>query len=326
MDAAASLSFASPWILWGLILLVPLSLWLHRNERRRRALANRFISERMRGRLMPARALRPVLLTMAAAALIVALAGPQFGATERSVDTPEAGLVILLDTSLSMRAADVGTSRVAAGRAVIQQVLDRFDGRAALVVFEGNAEVISPLTEDTVAVSTLVESVGAGELEVAGSNLRLAITAGLELLERAETPSAAMLLISDGEHRAEDLSDVLERARETSTPVVTVMIGSQEGTSIPTDEGEPLTSGGQLVVTRASEDILRSISRSSGGSFHANPFSEEAIADLAETVQERAFVSLSQSRVLVPTNRYQFPLSVAFVLLLLGSVVNRGSE
>lgn len=326
MDALAGLSFAHPIALWLLLLLVPAAVVLVRGENRRRKLANRFVSERLRGQLLPARKLRPWFIVLGSAAAVFALAGPQYGAIERTIETPDTGLVVLLDTSLSMDAVDVGTSRLAASRAVIQKVLDRFDGRAGLVVFEGSAEVVAPLTEDTVAISSLLDSVGTGELEVAGSNLRLAITAGLELLDRSNIPSAVLLLISDGEHRAEELGDVLEGARDRKTPVVTVMIGTPEGSTIPTEDGSPLQARGETIITRARENTLVSIASSTGGRFFSNPFSEDAIAKLGEAVASRARVSEASATVRIPKNRYQVPLSIALGLLLIGSVLNRGSE
>lgn len=326
MDAFARLTFGTPSVLWGLVLLIPAAMFLRQRERRRRKLANRFVSERMRGELLPARSLRPSLLTLGAAMLIVALAGPQYGASEQTIENPQASLVVLLDTSLSMEAADVGTSRLAAARAVVQKLLDEYQGRAGLIVFEGNAEVLAPLTDDTQAISSLLESVGTAELDRAGSNLRLAITAGLELLDRSSVTSAAMLLISDGEHRAEDLRDVLERARQQDIPVVTVMIGTPEGAIVPLEDGTPLQVDGQDVVSRAQEEILVGIARETGGRFIANPFSEGAVDQLVRAVGERASVSGTEATIYMPENRYQIPLSLALLFLLAGSVVNRGAE
>lgn len=326
MDAFAELNFRDGAVLWALVLLVPLALFLVHRDRQRRKLANRFMSERVRGQLLPGRSLRPLLLTFGIGFLIVALAGPQFGAAEQTIETPEASLVVLLDTSLSMAATDVGTSRLSAARAVIQKVLASYDGRAGLIVFEGNAEVISPLTNDTMAISSLLESVGVAELEVSGSNLRLAITAGLELLDRSNAASAAMLLISDGEHRAEDLSDVLAQVRERDVPVVTVMIGTTGGSTVPTADGTPLEIEGETVVTRAREDVLAGIARGTGARFIANPFSEGAVAQLVEAVEKHAFVTETESTVRVPKNRYQIPLSLALVFFIAGSVLNRGAE
>lgn len=326
MDAFAGLSFGTPWVLWTIVLLVPAALFLRHRDRERRKLANRFVSERVRGEILPARSFRPVLITGGAALVIIALAGPQFGAAEQTIDAPESSLVVLLDTSLSMAAPDVGTSRLAAARAVVQQVLDGYAGRAGLIVFEGSVEVVAPLTDDTMAISSLLESVGAAELELAGSNLRLAITGGLELLDRSNVSSAALLLISDGEHRAEDLRDVLEQARTRRIPVVTVMIGTTEGSTIPTDDGTPLRVDGETVVTVASEEILTRIAAGTGGRFFANPFSERAIEQLLDAVGERATLSQSETTVRIPKNRYQIPLSLALAFFLVGSILHRGAE
>lgn len=326
MDAVAGMSFRDPLVLWSLLLLVPAAWFLRRRDLQRRKLANRFVAERVRGQLQPLRSLRPALLTLATALIIVSLAGPQFGAADHIVEAPESSLVVLLDTSLSMATPDVGTSRLAGARAVIQKVLEGYDGRAGLIVFEGASEVVAPLTDDTMAIATLLESVGTAELEIAGSNLRLAITGGLELLDRSNVTAATLLLISDGEHRAEDLRDVLDQARERDIPIVTVMIGTEQGATIPTGDGEPLQVNGETVVSRAREEILSGIAARTGGRFVANPFSQDAVDQLVDAVNERAWTSEGQARVRVPKSRYQIPLSVALLLLLTGSVLHRGAE
>jgi Ca-activated chloride channel homolog len=326
VDATAGVTFQSPHLLWALLLLVPAAVFLHRRERERRKLANRFVSERMRGILLPARIFRPMVLCAGFAALVVAFAGPRYGVEEQEIAVPEAALVILLDTSLSMNAEDLGTSRLSAAKAVIQRVLQRFPGRAALIVFEGSAEVVAPLTDDTEAIVTLLESVGAGELEEAGSNLRTAISAGLELVRRSGLPSAVMLLISDGEHRAEDLDDVLSNARERNVPIVTALTGTEQGAMIPSADGDVIRQGGQPVITRADPTVLSLIADRTGGAFVDNPFSEPALRALSSHLGESARAGSAKREILSHRNRYQVPLAIALAFLLGASWLNRGAE
>ena len=112
MDAFAGLTFRSREVLWLLaaLPLVGVALWLR--ERTRQRHANRFASERLRGVSNPLRSARPWFLLLAFAAGVVALAGPRFGFVLRTIDEPESNRVILLDTSQSMAAEDVGTSRL----------------------------------------------------------------------------------------------------------------------------------------------------------------------------------------------------------------------
>src|SRR5262249_53379387 len=155
MDAADGLTFRAPAILWALAALPLVVWWLIGRERLRRSLSDRFVSEALRGRDRW-RPLRPAALAVALASAVVAMAGPRLGAETTKTVQRETNTIIALDTSFSMSASDVGTSRLEAAKAIARQLIDRNNGRVGLVAFEGIAEVVSPLTDDHEAVETLL--------------------------------------------------------------------------------------------------------------------------------------------------------------------------
>ena len=65
MVSLAGLEFARPIVLWGLVAVPLLAVFLVVREKLRRKLANRFVSERLRGVWNPARPLRPFALSIA---------------------------------------------------------------------------------------------------------------------------------------------------------------------------------------------------------------------------------------------------------------------
>ncbi|HUO85023.1 MAG TPA: VWA domain-containing protein [Thermoanaerobaculia bacterium] len=326
MDALAGLSFARPWTLWllGLLPAVLAGLWLR--ERARRNRANRFVSERLRGVANPARILRPWLATLAVAFAVIAAAGPRYGWEERTLPSVHSNLIILLDSSSSMEARDVGTSRLTAAKAAISRVLAAAQGRVALVVFEGSAEVVSPLTEDASAVATLVESIGSGEMSEPGSNLELALREAVDLARRGGKGMATMLIVSDGEHRGDPLDELLREIAEQKISVSTVLVGGEMGTTIPTGDGLLRDTGGNLVQTAAHPEILQRIAQTTGGRYFANPFSERKIGELVDAVRRAETTAEGESQSRVPIDRYQTPLALAFAGFLFASILHRGAE
>jgi len=317
------MNFRDVNLLW-LLALVPFAaaMFLAR-ERTRSRLARRFASERLRGVTNPVRALRPWLLAIAVAAAIVALAGPYAGFTTVPITAREVNRIVVIDVSNSMAAQDVGTSRIAAARALAKRIIETQTGRVALVVFEAQPEVASPLTTDADAVIALIDSVEPGEVGEAGSDIGSAILASLRLIEADPSQKADIVLISDGEDQGTRLREAIQRAKAMNVPVSTILLGSPEGSAISTPDGPLRDDSGQIVTTYARADVLESIAKETGGKAFVNPFAEKAIAPLiadARTAIDR------RTEVRVPIDRYQWALALAFFAFLGGSFLNRGAE
>lgn len=310
-------------LLWLLIGVPPLLLLLIARERTRTRIARRFTSERLRGVPAAARLLRPWLITLASAAVVVAAAGPFAGYTLMPVTTRDANRVIAIDVSNSMAAEDVGTSRLSAARALAKRIIDAHDGRVALLVFESSADVVSPLTNDAEAVAALLETIDTGEVSQPGSDLAAAITASVRLVQADAAHRGDVVLISDGEDQGRRLGEVLGSMKGMSVPVSTIMIGSTAGSTIPANSGVLRSEDGSIVTTYARPELLEEIARVTGGRFFENPFRDRALEPLLQSSRGGA---ARETHVRVPIDRYQWPLALAFVLLLAGSAVNRGAE
>jgi Ca-activated chloride channel family protein len=324
MDAASGLTFAYPERLWLALLAVPLFLLLVRQESVRRTAADRFISERMRGLSNGLRSVRPYIIIGAVVAGVLAAAGPQLGFELREAPTVEANTLIVLDLSASMDVRDVGASRLVAGKALARRIIDRSPGRVGLVVYEGTAEVIAPLTDDHSAVVTLLDSLRTGELAEAGSDLSKAIEVALALAETGGTRSTEAVIISDGEHRGRAWDEQLAIARTRGLRISAIVIGTSDGGGVPDGSGGELADEeGNLIVSRASTEPLATIADECGGTLWINPFGEETLLSL-----QRDFGEFTGSDRFdrIPKERYQWPLGVSVLLFLVSLVANRGAQ
>lgn len=318
------MTFRSTELLW-LLALVPFALvFFIVRERDRRRTARRFVSERLRGVTNAVRPARPWLLALAIAAGVVALAGPRAGYTTVPVAERESNRIIAIDVSNSMAAEDVGTSRLAAAKAIAARLVAAHAGRVGLVVFESGAEVSSPLTSDGDAVNTLIDTIQPGEVGRPGSDIGSAILAAARVAEADPGQKADVVLISDGEEQGSRLREAIALAKERGLPVHAILIGTAEGTTIPSPDGGVLEDeSGQAVTTYAHAETLETVARATGGTFLENPFSAHALDPL---LVRRAAGKMKQHEVRVPIDRYQWPLALAFAALFLGSLVNRGAE
>ena len=316
------MTFRSTSLLW-LLAAVPFALiFLLTREQLRRRIARRFVSERLRGVSLPARVLRPWIVTLALAAACLALAGPSAGFTLIPIVARESNRVLVIDVSNSMAAEDVGTSRLNGAKAIAKRVAEAQAGRVALIVFEGMPDVVSPLTTDADAVIALLDTLQPGEVGEPGSDIGSAILGALRLIEADPSQKADIVVLSDGEDQGSKVGEAIERAKQRGTAVSTVVIGTAEGSTIPTARG-PLRDAGEVVTTYARSETLREIAASTGGVMLENPFGENALRLLFARSGDG---TERQTHARVPIERYQWPLGLAFVLLIAGSVLNRGAE
>src|SRR5205085_10652571 len=104
----------------------------------------------------------------------------------------------------------------------------------------------------------------------------------------------------------------------------TIASGTTRGSSIPKPEGSGnlRDDGGQIVTTYAHPDALELLAQQTGGRFFDNPFGEHALDALSAS----GGGVVRQKNVTIPIHRYQWPLGAAFLLLMLGSLANRGAE
>ena len=268
------MSFASPFVLWGL-LLIPLGLvayWLV--QRRRIKYAARFTNLDLLANVVDATPGRrrhvPAVLALAAlAALIVAMARPQ---AVVAVPREEATVVLTMDGSASMNATDVPPTRLEAAKAAASTFLDNLPERfrVGLVSFSNATRVLEEPTDDREAVRTSLESIQ-GEVGTAiGDAIRdsIALAPRNENGKRSDKHLFAVLLLSDGANSAGvNPLDVLDEAKEAGVPIYTIALGTDAGTvDIPNEYGEL-----QTISVPPDPETLRRIAEETGGRFFEAP-------------------------------------------------------
>lgn len=222
-----------------------------------------------------------ILVLAAATLLVVAAARPQWGSRELLRDRQGVDLVIALDISQSMEAADVQPSRLALAQEELVRVVEQQRGsRIGLVFFAGSAIMRSPLTTDTQAVVQLIRRAGeeAG-LVRAGSDMGAALAQAGEVLTHSENPGKAVLLVSDGEDHAGAYAEQAQALRERGIVVMTAGVGTARGAQLfdldPRGQPVPkLDASRQPVISRLDEAALQSIAAAGGGSYYPVSASE----------------------------------------------------
>jgi Ca-activated chloride channel family protein len=311
----------------GAALLAAVVAWLsaRRARRRRAAFVTPALARRAglpaHDRWTPFAAILAVVAVLGAG---IALARPRWGLVTETVERRGADLVLVLDTSASMRASDVTPSRFVLARQAALSLVERLPGdRLALVGFEGEAQVLVPLTLDAAAVALFLESLEPGIGALPGTSVAAGLAAAAELMPPGTGAGRQAVVLSDGEDLEGGLDDAIRRAKSEGIVVHTVFVGL-EGRGAPVPEvdlsGRPAgfkTRDGSPVLSRPDPAVLRRLAAETGGSFSVVQPGKTDLDDVAREVDKAARRPLSGA---VGTNRqerFQVPLGAAVAALAL---------
>ena len=226
-----------------------------------------------------------LLLLAGLGLMALAASRPMWDAGQQTLGQSDFSLVVALDVSQSMAAEDVGAgisepvSRFTAAKSEIQRLIDgRRGDRVGLVIFAGNAFLRFPLTRDHEAALQVLEALEPGEaLVIPGSNIASGIELAAATIIRASEEqegagrlNGAIAVVSDGEVHVGDAEAAASAARAQGLQVFAVGVGSERGSTIPTDRwGEPKMNlaTNAPIVTRLDATHLQQIAAAGGGRY-----------------------------------------------------------
>lgn len=216
---------------------------------------------------------------------IIALAGPTWERQPVPVFRNDSALVIALDLSLSMDAADIKPSRLTRARYKIADILKhRKDGQTALLVYAGDAFTVTPLTDDTDTIASQLEALNTNIMPSQGSNTARVLEKALELFRQAGLQKGQLLLVTDGA----DVDETLSAVKSLGSYQLSILgVGTTEGAPIALPDGGFLKDArGDIVVTRLNADELAKLAQAGHGIFQPITADDSDIDALLTTLDK----------------------------------------
>jgi Ca-activated chloride channel family protein len=237
-------------------------------------------------------------------------------------------MVIAVDASLSMLAADVQPNRLERAKQEIRRLRALSPGdRVGLLAFAGRSYVLSPITVDEGALDLFLDNLDPSVVGQAGSSLSATINQGVNLLSLTKSGAdRALVIMSDGEafELKDDVIAAAKRAAEQNVSIVTVGFGTVQGATIPIRENGQVTTkkdeSGQTVITHYSPDLLQAAAQSATGTFIPAEATDKAarIKAALSSLRRRARTTETGDNL---TPRFQWFLLPAILLLWLDTVL-----
>jgi len=204
------------------------------------------------------------LAGLAIAITLLALSGPSWQKLPDVSFSARDARVIVLDLSLSMLAGDLRPDRLTQVRFRLADLLEQTEeGQLGLVVFAGDAFVVSPLTDDTNTIANMLPALQPDIVPVAGSRADLGLEMAASLLDRSGFARGEILLVTD----SVDARDVAETRSLARDGIVTSVlgVGTRKGAPIPSGGGFVRDRSGNVVIARLDDAALKELVRAGGG-------------------------------------------------------------
>lgn len=332
------MTFAEPSLL-ALSLLAPvaagLALWFWR---RRLAADRMWAAPGLWTRLSRAISRRRLGVAVGALAVAVlgaalALARPRWGIATEQVERRGVDVVFVLDSSLSMAAFDVAPNRLETAKSLLRRLAAAMpENRLGLVQTEGEGIALSPLTLDAAAIDLMLDTVEPGSLSVPGTELGTGLARAIGLFPEGGERHRAIVLFSDGEDHRGEMDREIERLKEAGVVVSAIGVGTSAGSPLKlaaADDGSPAPGGdgfkrdrdGQVVISRLREEALEKLARETGGVYLRATSAGLDPSPIERRIAEMGGRSLAKDKVEAQKERFQWPLAVAALALLLHLLV-----
>lgn len=319
------MKFANTYIIHLLYLTPLLIIFFVFAFKRQKALLAKFCSNSIclkiiEGYSAPRKVIRYILLTLIFIVLIFTLARPQWGYTWQDINRKGVDIYIALDVSDSMLAKDVNPNRLERAKREIKDFIDILQGdRIGLIVFSGSSFIQCPLTLDYSAIQMFIDNISTDSVPIKGTSIGSAIQTSLDAFNRsAESESKAIILISDGEDHMGNIKKIAAKAKSEDVIIYTIGLGTLAGGKIPIENNLKKDMYGNAITSKANFDQLKDIAQITGGKFEYSvtgnmDIEEIYLKGIKKTLKAK---DLKSSREKNWIDRFQWPLSLAFLLIL----------
>ena len=260
--------------------------------------------------------------------LLIALLGPSYGIQQKEIESSGKDIFFMVDLSKSMDAHDIAPTRLEKVKFELKRIADQFvSDRMGLIIFGSEAFVQCPLTEDIAALKMFIETLNTSLISSGGTDFTPPLNLALEkLLAEADTEakitSKIMILISDGEDFGDETSSALREIRRNGIKVISVGVGTEQGSTIRDGIDVKKDQNGQPVLSKLNAAGLREVALETEGRYF------EINDKLNETQKLMNYVDaiegeLQQKRTVdVTTNKYQYFLAAGLLLMLLDGLIS----
>jgi Ca-activated chloride channel family protein len=319
------LHFNNPFYLIGLVLL-PFFYFLNK----KRNTASILYSDTSWLGIKPASEfytkLRDYLILAIIAFMFIGLARPQRGYETEIIHKKGIDIILVMDISGSMRAADFNPNRLEAAKKLGSDFVDMRSGdRIGLVVYAKEGLIQAPLTLDHELVKEQIKSLEFNLLPD-GTAIGMGITYGTFLLSGSTSKNKIMVLLTDGRNNAGNIDPetAAKNALDAGIKIYAIGIGRRGEVPFPAQNAFGIT---RYVNANfeINDEVLEKIADQTGGEYF-RATSGEALKEIYERIDKMEKTIFKVEKIAKYNERLHLvliPALLLFIIIFIEPVITR---
>jgi Ca-activated chloride channel homolog len=257
--------------------------------------------------------------------IMISILSPTFGGIKKEIKNNSKDIFIALDLTESMNCKDLMPNRLEKGKFEISKLIKNLQNdRVGIVIFTSKAYMHCPLTNDYTTLSVFLNTVKTGILKYSYTNIAAPLEFCMQKFKLDNsTNSKILVLVSDGEDFGEKTEDLIHELNTDKITLVTLGLGSIEGTRIPSNGSFKKDKSGNEILSKLNKEFLEEIANRANGKYFEISDVEQQTNQLIEYINTIESSGISQhSTVQVKANKYIYFLFIALILIVIDTLIN----
>ena len=313
------------WVLLAIpavvVLFLAVAIW-------KRSAQKRFAANRdLLNQLTPNRSVfkpvfKLVLICLAIACMAVALVNPKIGTKLETVKREGVDVVFAVDVSKSMDAEDIAPSRIEKAKQLVSQIINNLGSdRVGIIAYAGSAYPQLPITTDYSSAKMFLNSMNTDMLSSQGTAIKDAIELAKTYYNDEEQTNRVLVIISDGEDHAGDVSSIAESAQELGIRIFTIGVGTESGDRIPLKRNGVVQSykkdqNGETVITKLDPATLQEIAAEANGEYINGNSTQEVVDKMSTALNQMDKKEFEAKQFADFKDQFQWFIAAALFLLI----------
>lgn len=227
---------------------------------------------------------------------MLALLGPSWQRVEQNSQRPVDPLVVMIELTPEMLAADSPPTRLEQARRKLLDLLQaRSDSQTAIIVYAGSAHTLVPLSDDLATSKNLLDAIKPSIMPEAGQRADLAVRKALDLLEQGDLGQGRLLWIGSSLSDAERQGIRSAMTGRDAPPLLMLGVGTAEGAPVTQEKGGFLKDAqGGILVPHLDGPVLKDFADSMGGRYASLRLDNQDLNDLGLLDGPKSLISQGQ--------------------------------
>ena len=229
-----------------------------------------------------------------------------------------------------MDAQDIKPSRIDKVKFELSKIVDSLEGdRIGVVVFSGSNFLYLPLTMDYDASKLFIKSIDTSMISSRGTDIPNAIKTSVEAFDNEDDQQKMIFLFTDGEDHSDLSVDDISYLINDRIDLHVIGVGSSKGSLVPvkTKQSSFLKDkSGELVLSKINLNFLREISLLNNGKLLRISKSEPISENIIDIIKKGEDSLISSFEFSDYEHKFQYPLAVAILLLMISYLISSGKE